>query len=279
MPTEAPVAPARPPARRGGAKSQLLTVLGEFVLPAGGTVWTASLVEACRSLGIGEKNARQAIARTGEQGLIAAERHGRSVRWTLTSDGFDLLETGTRRIYEFGSASDEWNGEWLVAHCPVAESRRTLRHQLRTRLGFLGFGELSASLLVSPHVDRELPLLAVLDEFGLGEDSSVMRSTMLGDDADVVRRAWDLGSLSSSYHAFLDTHGRRSVVGDAAAFAAVVELVHDWRRYPFDDPELPNELLPDDWAGRRASAVFHDRHDEWAPAARRWFADLEARAG
>ncbi len=56
------------PAQRGGAKALLLTVFGEFVLPSGGAVWTSSLIAAGEALGIGEKNARQAIARIGDQG-------------------------------------------------------------------------------------------------------------------------------------------------------------------------------------------------------------------
>ena len=37
-------------AQRGGAKSLLLTVLGEFVLPAGGAAWTSTLVAAADAI-------------------------------------------------------------------------------------------------------------------------------------------------------------------------------------------------------------------------------------
>jgi len=56
------------------AKAQLLTVLGELVLPRGGQAWTRSLVDVLGLLGIEERNARQAFARTAEQGFIAGER-------------------------------------------------------------------------------------------------------------------------------------------------------------------------------------------------------------
>ena len=48
----------------------LLTILGEFVLPRGGTAWTQSLVDGLATLGASERNARQAIARTAEQGFL-----------------------------------------------------------------------------------------------------------------------------------------------------------------------------------------------------------------
>lgn len=268
-------APAEIP-RRDSATSLLLTVLGEFVLPAGGAAWTTTLVTAIGALGVGEKNGRQAIARVGEQGLIEGSRHGRAVRWQLTDTGRRLLESGAQRIYTFGRGGVEWNGEWLVAHCPVAESQRTRRRRVRSQLAFLGFGELAPSLLVSPHVDRQPQLRATLDDLGLGDDSVVMRSTMLGRDTDVVARAWDLDSLARSYELFVDEHAADVEEADGASrFRAVVELVHAWRRFPFVDPELPDELLPDGWIGQRASAMFHARHGEWSPPAQAWFADVD----
>ena len=265
------------PAQRGGAKALLLTVLGEFVLPAGGVVWTSSLIAAAEALNIGEKNARQAIARIGDQGLIEPTRHGRQVRWSLTNDGRQLLESGTERIYGFGTSRIDWRGEWLVAHCPVAESQRSVRNQLRTSLGFLGFGELSASLLVSPHVEREPQLRQVLSELGLTAESTILRSTTALDaeDAALVTRAWDLDALASSYLTFSSFHRSREPSNDEAAFRAIVELVDDWRRFPFIDPELPTTLLPEEWAGADATQTFHDHHADWSPAARRWFAQIE----
>lgn len=266
------------PAQRGGAKSLLLTVLGEFVLPAGGAAWTSSLVGAADALGISEKNARQAIARIGEQGLIASGRHGRQVRWTLTEEGRELLQSGTRRIYEFGTSRVDWGGEWLVAHCQVAESQRPLRIQLRTQLGFLGFGELSPSLLVSPHVDRESQLRDVLRQLGLSSESIILRSTTTSPEEDgaLVDRAWDLDDLATSYRAFIRSHASRRQPDDTGSFRALVELVHDWRRFPSIDPELPTNLLPESWAGAAAATTFREQHAAWAPAARTWFSELES---
>ncbi len=266
------------PAQRGGAKARLLTVLGEFVLPAGGSVWTSSLVAAADALGIGEKNARQALARIADQGVIESSRHGRQVRWTLTAAGRDLLESGAVRIYSFGTAFDQWDGEWLVVHCPVPESQRAVRNQLRTRLTFLGFGELSPSLVISPHVEREAALQEALDQFGISAECTVLRSTTATreHDADLAARAWDLDALGADYRAFSEARPRRSPNGGAETFAATVELVHDWRRFPFVDPELPAELLPVAWAGSIAATDFHDRHDAWSVVAQAWFAALEA---
>ena len=40
---------------------------------------------------------------------------------------------------------------------------------------------------------------------------------------------------------------------DEKAFAARFRLVHEWRKFLFEDPGLPAELLPRDWPGVPAS--------------------------
>ena len=268
------------PARKGGAKALLLTVLGEFVLPAGGEAWTSSLIAAAGALGSGEKNARQALARIGDQGFIEGARHGRSVRWSLTQSGRELLETGTEQIYEFGRTKSDWHGQWLVAHCPIAESQRTLRNELRTELGFLGFGELSASLFVSPHREHDTLLRAVLSRLDLLSETTILWSKTINDleDSQLVAKAWNLDELANSYERFNETHRTAIAETPKDAFTALVDLVHEWRRFPFTDPGLPTRLLPSGWPGTAAVELFHARHTALTVDAQDWFAQHEGQA-
>ncbi len=52
-----------------------------------------------------------------------------------------------------------------------------------------------------------------------------------------------------------------------AALRAQTRLVHEWRRFPFLDPRLPVQLLPENWSGVKAADLFHARHADWHPAA------------
>ncbi len=264
--------------RQHSAKELLYTILGELVLPAGGSAWTSTLLDAYGTLGVTEKNARQALARVADQGMIESQRHGREARWQLTPAGRKLLEAGAERIYGFGASPAAWGGEWLLAHCPVPEAQRSLRHRLRTQLSFEGFGELSASLAVSPHANREARLRQILDTLELARECVVLqcRTGSSAADLDLARRAWDLDALAASYRAFSRVHAERPAAGPEASFQAVVELVHDWRRFPSIDPELPPELLPPDWAGAGARSVFHGCHSRWAPGAVEWFRQRDA---
>jgi len=87
------------------ARSLLLTVLGEFVLPRPEPVWTQTLIDVLSELGVEQKSARQALARTAAEGLLGSDRSGRRVRWSLSASGRQLLTEGASRIYAFG---DEW---------------------------------------------------------------------------------------------------------------------------------------------------------------------------
>jgi phenylacetic acid degradation operon negative regulatory protein len=229
---------------------------------------------------VAERSARQALARLKDQGLVEPERHGRRTRWNLSAAGRHLLTVGSERIYQFGAARGAWDRQWLVVFSPVPEEQRAKRHQLRGQLEFSGFGFLGAGVAVSPHADREDAANAVLRELGLVDTAVVFRAevgSLLEPDA-LLRRAWDLEAIAAGYDEFVAAFETLAPRRSGATFAALVELVHEWRRFPFGDPEIPDELLPATWPGRRARRLFEQRRTEWAPAAGEWFDGREAAA-
>ncbi|MFC4000513.1 PaaX family transcriptional regulator C-terminal domain-containing protein [Prauserella oleivorans] len=263
------------------ARSVLMTLLGEFVLPRDRPVWTSVLVDALGMFDVEEKSARQALARTAAEGWIASERVGRRVRWSLTEPGRVLLSEGARRIYDFGSASRSWDGRWLVVLVSVPEARRDLRHQLRTKLTWAGFGSPAPGVWVTPHPSREEEALGILSGLGLHDAISFVGPYgAIGDESSMVATAWDLRGLVTRYQEFVEVFGSLAPKDDDAVLDAQTRLVHEWRRFPFLDPQLPSVLLPENWSGAQAADLFHRRHAEWNPVAqRRWderVADVEA---
>ncbi len=247
------------------ARSLLMTILGEFVLPGHAAVWTGSLVGAMGALDVEEKAARQAIARAAAEGLLNGERIGRRTRWTLSDDGRRLLQDGAARIYGFMRTQRRWNGNWFVLAITVPETQRQLRHQLRTRLTWAGLGSPAPGLWVAPDdtvVDEVSKIISDLD-VSHNAMSWVGPSAAIGDPPQVVRSAWQLQAVEAAYHSFIADFARRSPIGGAAVFAAQVELVQAWRHFPFADPALPLELLDHEWPGPAAAATFHHCHDRW----------------
>ncbi|MGQ0630316.1 MAG: PaaX family transcriptional regulator [Sporichthyaceae bacterium] len=258
------------------ARSMLLTVLGELVLPTGEPAWTSALLHVLAGLGIEEKSARQAIARTATDGWITSVRDGRRVRWELAAPGRDLLTQGAERIYTAGVPQPAWDGSWLVVMASVPESQRKLRHQLQTRLAWAGLGNPVSGLWVSPHPERGPEVRRIIADLGLenGALSFVGPFGAIGSEADLVTRAWNLSEVAEHYADFIaDFADAQPAPGDETVYAAV-RLVHSWRRFPFLDPALPAQLLPPDWIGHSARALFTARHQAWTPAARARWAEL-----
>jgi phenylacetic acid degradation operon negative regulatory protein len=158
----------------------------------------------------------------------------------------------------------------------VPEERREVRHRMRTQLAWAGFGSLGGGLWISPHVERERELAGAGDA-GSGAELVSFHGGLgaLGDPARVIADAWDLDAVADAYRAFAARFGRMSPRGAEAVFRAQTLLVHEWRKFPFLDPDLPDGMLPARWPRRRAHDLFHEKHAAWQDDARAWFAGLD----
>ncbi|HEY3902393.1 MAG TPA: PaaX family transcriptional regulator C-terminal domain-containing protein [Streptosporangiaceae bacterium] len=247
------------------ARGLLLTVLGEFVLPAGGSAWTSAFIEVFGRLGVEEKAIRQALARTGADGWLEPERHGRRTRWRLTADGDRLLTEGTERIYAHRGSQPDWDGRWLLVLARGPDSDRAARHHLRTRLTWAGLGSPVPGIWISSHIERIAEVESVLTEAGVA-DRQIFVAEHRGDGelVSLVKQAWELPAIEQSYEAFC---AEFASTGTSDPLTSLIELVHAWRRFPFVDPGLPPSLLPARWIGTRAASLFAARHAAWSAAA------------
>ena len=262
------------------ARSLLLTVLGEFVLDHTEPVWNATLVRALEILGIREVTARQAVTRSAAEGWLERDRVGRQARWRLSAPTRELLVRGRERIYNFEGIATEWDGRWLMVVVRVPEGRRDHRHQVRTRLAWAGFGSLGGGLWISPHVEREADLSDAVAGNGVADVLS-FHAEMGGmqEPRRVVEEAWDLREIADRYRDFVTRYRKLRPKDAEATFRAQTELVHDWRKFPFLDPDLPQEMLPERWPRTRAHQVFVERHAEWQGPAQAYFGSLERLVG
>jgi phenylacetic acid degradation operon negative regulatory protein len=251
------------------ARGLLLTVLGEFVLPSGGSAWTSAFIEALGRLGVEEKAARQALMRAGTDGWLTSRRHGRRTRWALTDSARQELSEGAERIYGFAGTQTGWDGRWLLVLARVPDADRSTRHLLRTRLSWAGLGSPAPGVWISTHADRADEAARVLADAGLPDAHAFIATHHAGGSLPgLVGQAWDLDAIETSYESFLADFTRQPT-GDP--LARVVLLVHAWRRFPLIDPALPAELLPAHWSGTRAAQLFRGQHAKWSPdAAAEW---------
>ncbi len=257
------------------ARSTLLTLLGEYVLPLDQAVWLETLVKALETLGYKAQTARQALSRSVADRWLASERQGRRSRLRLTPATEQMLRAGAERIYSFGDRW-EWDGQWLLVVLRVPERSRDIRHQVRTELAWAGFGSLGGGLWISPRVEREPQVRALVSGNGTVADLMSFHAQLgqIGDPEKVTSEAWDLDAIARSYRAFIDRYRRQRPRKAEDVFRAQTRLVHDWRKFPFLDPDLPDHVLPPKWPRQRAHEVFHQHHAEWHDQAQAYFQSL-----
>jgi len=251
------------------ARSLLLTVLGELVLPYDDPIWTGAFLDVLGALGVEPKTTRQAVARIADDGWLEPSRDGRRTAWRLTPAGRELLTTGAARIYSHASGESSWDGSWLLVVAHLPERDRRARHRLQTRLAWNGLGRLASDVWVGAHIERQPALRAALEEAGVAEAVTIFASRIgeLGDATHIAQEAWDLDDVVQRYEEFIDAARLLNPRTDEQALLALVRLVQDWRRFPFLDPDLPRELLPTNWRGHEAASLFAERRSRWLPKA------------
>lgn len=250
------------------ARSALFDVYGDHVRTRGGTAPVAALVRLLAPLDIAAPAVRTAVSRMVRQGWLDPVRLDVGPGYRLTGQAERRLTSAASRIYRRGIA--EWDGRWHVLVLD-AIADRSARSRLRNGLAYLGYASLGGTTWVSPRSSAEV------DGLLTAEGTRALRfwSTYDGDTASLVARAWDIEGLGRSYDRWLtDT---RLLVGalerslsDEEAFTIRSRLVHEWRKFLFQDPGLPRELLPARWAGDEAASFFDAQAERLAPGAARF---------
>ncbi|MFB7125853.1 PaaX family transcriptional regulator C-terminal domain-containing protein [Kitasatospora sp. NPDC056273] len=247
--------------------SLINTVYGEFVRRLGGWISIADLIALLAELDVDGPAVRSATSRLKKAGTLLQERRG-GTGYRLAPAVEPVFEEGDRRIFHSLEPAALADG-WVVAVFSVPESARAHRHQLRSRLSWLGFGNAAPGVWLAPA--RLLPdARRLLDRLGLSAYVHLFLSAEYAGFADLrtaVASWWDLPAIEAQYAAFADAwhpaaeeRRDRSPVDPAEAFRAYVPMLTQWRRLPYLDPGLPAQLLPADWNAVPARAVFTELH-------------------
>jgi phenylacetic acid degradation operon negative regulatory protein len=250
-------------------RSVLFDIFGSFVRYRGGGIALSSLVQLLSWFGISDDATRVMLSRMRREEWFIAQRSGRSSYYSLTDKGWRLLDEGLTRIFD--RRSEQWDGTWQVIVYSLPENHRGLREKIRKELAWRGFGPLAPSTWIGPH-DRAAGLQALLPEDATFHVFS-SRTGSTFEDSKIASSCWNLRSLNEDYGSFIDQYApwtepkRAEQVTAQEAFVIRTKITHDYRRFPFRDPDLPSRLLPRDWSGHEAHGVF-----------RATLANLESRA-
>lgn len=273
------------PRARAGADPQhlLVTLLGDFWLDEDAEVPLGALVEIMAALGTSAASARRAIARLVDRGILLSTRAGRRVRLRISPTARPGVRGAAGRIMRFGRPDTDWDGRWTLVAFSVPESRRQVRHQVRTALRWLGFGALLDGVWISPRTSVAAVEEVLRSHLGdtvrtgsgdgartRGNAVSIFRVEAVGSPPI---EAWPLAGAEAAYVDVLAAYEpirdrvRAGTVGAAEALVARVRLMDAWRRIPALDPGLPDPLLPPSWPRAAGYALFAEVYDTLGPLA------------
>ncbi len=256
---------SRPPGVTGAGQSTMLIMdlCGAYMRPLGGWLAISKIVQLMRNLEVDEAATRSALLRMRRKDLLIAENRDGVHGLRLTSQALAALTDTDQRIFGHPSPARLSDG-WVLVSISVPESERAKRYLLRSRLSWLGFGNLSNGLWLAPRraMDR---LTSAVADLGFERYVLLFEASYAGfaELSALVREAWDLDELASLYAEFIRwcepvvqrwARGRRPEGN--AAFVDYTLSVYHWRKFPYLDPGLPAELLPADWPGYRAAELF-----------------------
>jgi len=280
-----------------GTRSQdlVFTLYGDYLLDREKPVWVGGLITLLGHFDVSPTAVRIVLSRMTQKGWLAADRRGARSYYGLTARGRRLLVEGRERIYH-PPRHRQWDGTWYLVTYSIPESDRHLRDALRVKLQWLGCGPLANGVWITPH-DVRREVAAIASSLRISKHLEIFGATHFGfsKTADLVGQCWNLAAINRRYAAFVarwDPALRHCAAcrsaaaargGGAAAapciapdacFVRRFELVHEYRSFPLEDPFLPPPLLPPDWKGDRAAAVFDTYHAVLAEPAERYVRDV-----
>ncbi|WP_201745346.1 phenylacetic acid degradation operon negative regulatory protein PaaX [Alteribacter lacisalsi] len=264
-------------------RSMIFTLYGDYIRHYGNEIWIGSLIQLLKEFGHNEQSIRAAISRMNKQGWVQSRKEGNKSFYFLSDRGVSRMDEAAERIFKL--RNDKWDGKWRMLLYTIPEAKRNLRDELRKELVWSGFGTLSNSCWISPNrLDKQVENL--IAKYGIEDYVHFFVSEHKGPrtSRQVVEESWNLDDINKRYQSFISTYSEKFIIDknkiekgsmpDGECFVERTKLVHEYRKFLFVDPGLPDELLPDQWLGVYAAALFSDYYRALAEPASRFFESI-----
>lgn len=192
-----------------------------------------------------KSNYFQTIYHSRRTGYIERITKGGRPYLRLTPKGSDKVR---RDFSLFSWQKQKWDRKWRIVVFDIAEANKKTRDNLRAKLRELGFGMLQESVWINPY-DFVVDMREFLETQGLGENALIFETSSLreGDNRALAAKIWPLDEINQGYEDLLSllTKLRGRVKTSEEELRKVKSRYLEILR---EDPCLPGELLPHDWA-------------------------------
>ena len=147
----------------------------------------------------------------------------------------------------------------------------------------MGFGPLTTATWISPH-DLTDEVSELADKLKIQPYIQIFQTRIKNsnDPAEIVARCWDLQKIHKRYSTFIKEYRKKMVdhqtridegeiIESSEYFVQRFKLIDDYRRLPYLDPDLPEELLPKNWLRSEAMDLFDQYHGMLTEKANQYF--------
>ncbi|MDR4887666.1 PaaX family transcriptional regulator C-terminal domain-containing protein [Fredinandcohnia sp. QZ13] len=248
-------------------RSLMFTLYGEYIKYYGGEIWVGSLIELMKQFGVSESSVRGAIFRMVQNNLLEVRKVGKKSYYSATSQG--RVDEGVSRVY--ATQNHMWDQKWRILTYSFPEEKREIRNKIRKELIWTGFGNLTNSTLVTPNPVED-QVKEMIRVYGIEEYAFLFTSSSIvtHDNQSIIDIGWDLNMVSDEYQTFIDKFTPKfeelrekalnNTLKDEECFIERTVLVHEYRKFLFQDPGFPRDLLPEGWIGIKARELFWNIH-------------------
>jgi len=248
------------------AKSMVMTLFGDVITPHGGQVWLGSLIELLAPFGISDRLVRTSVFRLAEEGWLEAQREGRRSQYALKASAARRFERAYQRVYT--PTYRPWDGKWTLLFATSGAITAEQRSGLRKELVWEGFGTIAPLFFGHLAADADT-VKEILARVGVEGNVFVCNAQEYALPfakplSDLVGQCWELSSIIDNYEHFIQCFAgleqlldTKRVLDPEQAFILRTLLIHEFRRVQLHDPQLPLQLLPDNWPGKTAYELCH----------------------
>jgi phenylacetic acid degradation operon negative regulatory protein len=267
---------------RSTPRALISTIMGDMILPHGGTIGLSSLVRMGTALGLDERLTRTTAVRLVYDGWFTTEKVGRQSFYTITGEPLERFMRYSPRIYD--AYTEGWSGEWRLLITTGQKPGTRQQAKLKADLQWEGAGELAPGMFAYPFDDVET-LHRVLSDHGVLGETLILSAPVrnVANPALVARLArttWSLDTIAREYEDFVAAFSpilravTTSELAPETAFIIRTLLILRYRKVVLKDPQLPSEMLPMNWAGHAARSLCRNLYFRILDASESFLRDI-----
>ena len=258
------------------ARSVLVTIFGDSIVPLGGEIWLRQLIKLCAPFQFSERLLRTSMFRLNKDGWFDVERVGRQSVYRLSQWAHCEFADAERRIYHRPTTT--WDQQWTLVFVSMTVGDKAERDIAIAGLEQAGFRQITSGVMATPSANPD-QANTILSRLGIEPQVPVAVATFDNIStlvqATIANDTFTVEPATSRYREFIDRHSQQNdtveaSINDEQAFVLRTIAMHDFRRARLVDPDLPAELVPRRWNRDQAFTLAVKLHQATHAKSTRW---------